>query len=409
LKRYTVAVVVAMLALPASAFASASNGVVLSVNARKHTMQVVDSKYVVHLYGYRGHMPRLHTGSRIRFGRAGRLITHLKTISNRSHTVVYYARVVRSSRHGVRLMTGDGRTVTFTAKQISRKALTSVKPHSRAHAAGDTSQINVGSVTINLVGLQPGVTVVVTETVDSSGNVTITITLPPPSQGSQEQQASGVVTEVDDDAFVVQLADGSDLRLHMNADVLSTLNLSTCNTVTVSYHQDAGLVIADGVQVTGDSTTGDCTPTEDATGTITQVSDQELTISSDSGPLSFNVSDSSLTDGFQSGDLVDVTYVQNTDGSLTATDVEYVEENSSGTVTAVSATTMTITDGDTGQSETFVTDPNNGVEIDGSSFQGVSVGDQVDVTYHQSGGQLVADSVCDGGSAGSDNGGSSGD
>ena len=156
----------------------------------------------------------------------------------------------------------------------------------------------------------------------------------------------------------------------------------------------------------GPYNTGDCTPTESATGTITQVSDQGLTISTDQGPLTFSA-DSDVTDGFQSGDLVDVTYTQNQDGSFTASDVEYVEQDASGTVTSVSGTSMTITDSNTGQSESFVTGP-NGVEVDGPGFQGVSVSDQVDVTYHQSAGQLVADSVCDGGPGGSNSDGSSG-
>jgi hypothetical protein len=408
LKRYILATAAAVLALPASALASASRGVVLSVDAKHHAIQVVDSRHVVHLYDYRGRLPRLHPGSMVGFDRSGRVLTHVRSLSAKSHTVVFYARVVRSSSHGLVLMTADGKVVSFAARQIKHRPVRSPvgsRHGVRARAASTDVQINAGNVSINILGLQPGVTVLVTETTDSAGKITITITLPSPSQTTAQQQASGVVTEVDDDAFEIELADGSDLRLHMGSDALSSLSLSTCNTVDVAYHQDAGLLLADGVQVTGNSTTGDCTPTESATGTITQVSDQGLTISTDQGPLTFSA-DSDVTDGFQSGDVVDVTYVQNQDGSLTATDVEYVEQDASGTVTAVSGTSMTITDSDSGQPETFVTGP-NGVEVDGPSFQGVSFGDQVDVTYHQSAGQLVADSVCDGGPGGSSPDGSS--
>jgi hypothetical protein len=380
---------------------------VLSVDAKQHMMQVVDSRHAVHLYHYRGRLPRLHPGSTIRFDRSGRVITHVRGVSNKSRTVVFDARVVRSSSRGLSLMTADGKVVTFTAKQLKRKpAKSTLRRRVLAHAADTSVQINVGNVSINILGLQPGVTVQVTETTDSSGSVTVTITLPSPSQTSGQQQASGVVTEVGDDAFEMQLADGSDLRLHMSPDALAALSLSTCNTVSVSYHQDAGLLLADTVQVTGNSTTGDCTPTQDATGTIGQVSGQSLTLTTDQGSLTFTVTDSSLTDGFQSGDVVDVTYVQNPDGSLTATDVQYVQQDATGTVTAVNATSMTITDSNTGQPDTFAASP-NGVQVDGPSFQGVSVGDQVDVTYHTSAGQMVADSVCDSGPAGSGSGGSS--
>jgi len=60
--------------------------------------------------------------------------------------------------------------------------------------------------------------------------------------------------------------------------------------------------------------------------------------------------------------------------------------------TSTTGGSLTITDAGTGQPDVFVAGP-GGVEIDGGAFNGVSVGDQVDVTYHQSAGQLVADTV----------------
>lgn len=288
--------------------------------------------------------------------------------------------------------------MAFTSKQLSRKPAKPRKHKARVRAAADRP-ISFGSASINLLGLQPGVTVVVTETTDAAGDITITLTLPPTSQAPAPQQASGVVTEVDSDAFVLETGDGSDLRLHMSADALSNLNLQSCNTVTITYPQDAGLLIADNVQVTGTSTSGDCTPTEDASGTITQVSSQGLTLSTDDRSLMFSA-DSSVTDGFRVGDLVDVTYTQRADGSLVASDVQYVERQASGTVTAVQGSSLTITDGDSRQSETFIADRSEGVQITAQTFAGVATGDDVDVTYHQSAGQLVADSVCDNGPAG---------
>jgi Domain of unknown function (DUF5666) len=243
------------------------------------------------------------------------------------------------------------------------------------------------------------VVVQITEEFDSNGSVTITITLPPASSTTQ-QHATGVVSEIEKDALMVHTADGSDLLLHMNADSLSNLNLESCQTVDVTYHQDAGLLIADQVNATGASTAGDCAPTYSETGTITQVSSGSLTVSTDHGPVSFTVDLSSgLTDGYKAGDLVNVTYTQNGDGSLTATDLCFVEESASGKVSSVTTNagggSLTITDDDTGQPDTFVADPQSGVQINSRAFNGVSVGDQVDVTYHQSAGRLVADSVTD--------------
>jgi uncharacterized protein DUF5666 len=325
--------------------------------------------------------------------------------SAKSRTFSFYARVVRSSASGLVVRTAQGKTLAFSARQIShtKSPVTKRPKHQSKHksrkghkqsarAAVDTT-ISAGAVTINLVGLQPGATVLITETIGSDGNVTITITLPAPTQVGQES-ASGLVTDVEGDAFNVTTGDGSVLRFHMADDALSNLGLQSCDTVDVSYHQDAGMLIADSVKVTGGSTSGDCAPTYDATGTITQVSDSGLTISTDQGTMTFAVNSADVTSGFHSGDLVDVTYVKNADGTLTASDVQYVEEEASGIVTAVSANSVTITDGSSGQSETFTASP-NGVQLNTHAFSGIRVNDQIDVCYHQSGGQLVADTVDD--------------
>ena len=218
------------------------------------------------------------------------------------------------------------------------------------------------SVTIDLVGLEPGITILITETIDSAGDVTITIALPPASALSG-QSASGVVTEVDTDAFVLHTSGGSDLRLDMAPGTLSALNLVACDTVDVTYHQDANLLIADSVDVTGTSTTGECAPggaggqgsggggegcsdqcAGDVTGTITQVSGSEVTINADQGgSMAFVVDDPDITAGFQVGDYVDVTYSTNHDGKPDASDVEFAVEETSGVATTVSSSTMAIT------------------------------------------------------------------
>jgi hypothetical protein len=54
---------------------------------------------------------------------------------------------------------------------------------------------------------------------------------------------------------------------------------------------------------------------------------------------------------------------------------------------------VTIIDDSTGRPKTFGADPNNGVQINAHAFNGVSVGDHLDICYHESAGQLVADTV----------------
>jgi hypothetical protein len=152
------------------------------------------------------------------------------------------------------------------------------------------------------------------------------------------------------------------------------------------------MLIADKVDPTGTSDSGDCgggQDEQDAIGTITQVSGEGITISTqDQGAMSFAVDSADVTDGFQVGDMVDVSYTDTGNG-LDASDVEYVEQDSSGTVTAASDGSLTVTDDSTGQPVTFIADPSEGI------FDGVAVGDQVDVNYHQSGTAQVADSVDD--------------
>jgi hypothetical protein len=101
MNRLTVAVAAAMLALPASAAAAPTRGVVLSVNAGRHTLQVVDGKHRAHAYRYRGSLPKLHPGSRISFAHRGHTINNVRISPGR--TVSFYGRVVRSNASGLTL------------------------------------------------------------------------------------------------------------------------------------------------------------------------------------------------------------------------------------------------------------------------------------------------------------------
>jgi hypothetical protein len=376
----------ATLALPATAIAAQSSGVVLSVDKHAHAVELVDSSHVVHSYHYRGQLPRVGTGSRITFSHKGLTVSHVRTVKTGSGKVSFLGRVVRSNKRGLVLRLADGKTVRFTAGQIRRKP--AARKRTKAHRAADRAA--AASVTINITGLQPGAEVLVTESVDASGNVTVTIAFPSTSAGSGTSQASGTVIEVDSDAYVLQTGDGSDLRLHVSASTLASLNLQPCSTADVTYHQDGGMLIADSTHVTGSSSTGDCAnaDSQDAVGTITNVSRSSVTVSTQDGhTLTFGLQDSSVTDGYSVGDVVDVSYFDNGDGTLSAYDVEYTEQDVTGTVTAVSASSLTLTDDSSGQPRTFTANPADGL------FDGTAVGDHVDVTVHTSAGQSVVDSV----------------
>jgi hypothetical protein len=226
--------------------------------------------------------------------------------------------VVRSDAHGLVLRLSDGGTISFAAKQLNRKHTKGSRQAARSPRALHLA----GGVTLDIQGLTPGTTVLITESVSVAGQTTITIMLPtqppPVTTGGQ-----------------------------------------------------------------GSSTDGD------AVGTITQVSATGLTISAGGQSMTFTADPTAgLTDGYAVGDVVDVTYATE-NGSLVAGDVEYVEQDVSGTVTALSAGSITIA-ADTGQTQTIVADPAEGM------FDGVNVNDGVVITYHQSAGQLIADVVDDG-------------
>ena len=319
MKRLMLAAGLAGLAVfPAGALAGTSRSKVLSVDTRHHAVHLVDAAHAVHAYRYRGKLPRLGLGDSVSYTRSGHTISHVKKTGRPFGTISFYAKVVRSGSRQVSLRLGDGSAFRLSSKQVSKKAV--------AHAAA----VSTSPVTIQVQGLQPGETVLISETVDAQGHWTITITLPSSSTTGGAGGTSG---------------DGS-----------------------------------------GDASGDD----QLAEGTISQVSDSRLAISTGSATLSFSVDPSAgLTDGFLVGDLVDVSYYQNPDGSLSADDVEYVEQDATGVVSTVADATLTLVDDATGQPDTFSADPAMGL------FDGVNPGDQVDVTYHQSATGNVADAVDD--------------
>ncbi|HEY2320689.1 MAG TPA: hypothetical protein VGH67_20445 [Solirubrobacteraceae bacterium] len=251
------------------------------------------------------------------------------------HTISHVARAARASAtvsfyaQVVRSSAGrvQLRLSDGDAFSLSSKQV-SAKGAAHAAAVGRAVLTRAASapVTVLIHGLTPGVVVLIAEAVDAHGHWTVTITLPPPAT--------------------------------------------------------SGATIA-----SGDDPTADDQVTE---GRITQVSASLLAIDTGSGEESFAVDPTStLTDGFVVGDVVAVTSAQNADGSPWADDVEYVEDDASGVVTAVGDGSITLDEGAGGPSQTISADPASGL------FTGVMAGDSVDVTYHESAGAAVADALDD--------------
>jgi hypothetical protein len=333
MNRLPIAVAAAMLALPASAAAAPTRGVVLSVNAGRHTIQVVDGKHQAHGYRYRGSLPRLHPGTRISFAHRGHTIAGVRVAPGK--TVSFYGRVVRSNAGGLTLRLGDGATVSFSANQVSAvRQRVNAQWHRWRSLTAAALHVHAG---LNIAGLAPGTIVFVTETI-ANGHATISVTVPAGSRGNQSGNQNG---------------------------------------------DQPGSQSGDNGDDNGAGTGGD------AVGTITQLSTTALTINAGGRTMTFSCDPAGdLTDGFAVGDLVDVTY-DSSGASLQASDVEYVESDATGTVTAVDTSSLTLTNSDTGQTQTIVAD------ADEDMFDGVTVGDGVVVTYHQSAGQLIADVVDD--------------
>jgi hypothetical protein len=333
MNRLPVAVAAAMLALPASAVAAPTRGVVLSVNAGHHTIQVVDGKHQAHAYRYRASLPRLHPGSRISFAHRGHTIAHVRVTPGK--TVSFYGRVVRSTAGGLTLRLSDGATLSFGSNQVSTvRQRVNAQWHRWRSLTSAALHVHAG---LNIAGLAPGTPVLVTETI-ANGHATISVTLPAGNRsgnqgGTQNPKQTGS-----------QSNNGSDNGAGNGGDAVGTITQLSTTGLTIN--------------VGGRTMTFSCDPADD------------------------------LTDGFATGDLVDVTY-DSSGGALQASDVEYVEAEVTGTVTAVDTSSLTLTNSDTGQTQTIVADP------DEDMFDGVSVGDGVVVTYHQSAGQLIADVVDD--------------
>ena len=128
MKRLLLAAGLAGLAVfPAGALAHTPRSKVLSVDARHHTVELVDAAHAVHAYRFRGTLPRLSLGDSVSYRRSGHTISHVKKTARAFGTISFYAKVVRSGSKQVRLRLGDGSALRLSSKQVSTQPV--------AHAA----------------------------------------------------------------------------------------------------------------------------------------------------------------------------------------------------------------------------------------------------------------------------------
>jgi Domain of unknown function (DUF5666) len=301
------AAAIALLAVPAAA--SAQTGAVLRVNRAHHKLEIVDGQHAVRSYttSSRRAVRKLRAGVKVSFqAQAGR-ITSLRPLG-RAHKISFLAKVVSASNgKGLTLRLGDGDQLRLGRRQLARH-------RQRAHRS---------TVQINIQGLDPGQVVLITETVDGPGNETITIKLMPSADpNGDDQDATGTITALGIDSVTIQTEGGESMTFQ--ADPMLLEDFSVGDAVDVSYYPDAdGSLVADDVEPLDDSGSEDL----DAIGTVTAIADGSITVQIDgSGPMTFQA-DSELVDGVSVGDLVDVTYFQDTDRSLVADDIEPADDS----------------------------------------------------------------------------------
>jgi hypothetical protein len=404
MRRLLSVTVPALIALAMPALAQAQTGTVLSVARGHHQLQLIGSNKVVSAYHFSGRLPGVHRGTKLDFSARGSHIVSPKVVGTAT-TFSFLATVVRSGSGALVLSLGDSRRLRLTGKVQSRAAHTVRGARLSAHDAGN--------ITVEINGLQPGQTVVVTESTDASGNVTITITLPttsgggsgdPGSNWGSDQTASGLVNSVGSYTFDVITSGGQDLTFHMHPDALSSVGMSSCDAVVVEYHTYGQTLIADNVTDNGAPDAGPCSSGGDNagnwTGTITAVSPTAITVDagpSNGGAETFAVDDPAITEGYIVGDSVTVTY-EPWNGLIVADQVSYNDSSTSGQVTAIADagggfSTLTVIDDYTTEPETFF------VAQDLLQGQDVQVGDNVTVSYYQAARGLTLDCLTDNGPA----------
>jgi hypothetical protein len=288
-------------ALPASAMASPSAGVVLAVSPHRHAIQIVDGSHVVHAYRYHGKVRSVRPGSKVRFQRQGGSIGQVKAGRHAAHRVTFLATVRRVSAQAVTLRLPDGRSLTFKASQV--------------HVAG---------------ALTPGMSVLATELLQGGHADGLRVKLSHASISKQSGgnggssggggsgstpvdhspsvsgpiDVNGTITKMSDSSVTItSLADGSSLQFVVDPDDDLTDGYLLGDQVTVTYDK-----LQDGALKASDIEYFD----QDVVGTVLAVTSGSVTLQVDgTGVVETLIDDPSddMFDGVQVGDQeVDVTY-----------------------------------------------------------------------------------------------------
>jgi hypothetical protein len=157
----------------------------------------------------------------------------------------FNARVLRSDTLGVVLRRADGRTVRFAAAQITGVPSSATVSGDRHDPLAHTAAGPPGAGS-PIAGLSPGVLVRVVETLGAGGRPTVRLRLP--GGAGARQHAAGEVGAVSAGSFLLDAANGLELRLEG-----TVAGLRPCATASVVYHQEKLSLVADRVTVTGRS------------------------------------------------------------------------------------------------------------------------------------------------------------
>lgn len=376
-------------AIPTAASAATTQGTVLLVNAHQRSIQLIESGDAVHGIRYSRRFPAVTFGTRLSYRAVAGRVRAVRVLGHRVSRVSFYAVLESIGAHGISLRVGDGTRLRFDRSALGAAS----KQFSAGQSVLVTETRKHGRVRLSLrpraraAGSGPG-----------NGET------PPPvgPVGGSESVTSGVVTEIGSDSIAIRLPDGSSISPTLPAASLAYLNtavdIEVCETVTIAYHTSSAGPVLDSLAPTGFSTApipeslGDTCAEEsdggiDVVGSITAIGPTSVTVAvPGQGAMTFAVDPTQdLLDGNLVGDVVDVTYTQNADGSLSADDVEYAEEYTTGTITAVNSNLLTINDAVTGDADAF--DPG------AATFDGISIGQAVGVDFYVAGGQPQADDV----------------
>ncbi len=291
----------------AASVPSAGRGVVLS--AAGHKLRLVDRAHRVgdaHVAWAQG----LRRGdvAKVRKGRA--------RVSGHRRKVAFLAQVVRSSgRHAV-VRLGDGSRLKLSAPK---------RPH--AHGA---------RAAVDLAGLRSGQAVLVTIASAGRGNVVLALRLLPSGTpigdgsgsggtgggsgaGAAELHASGTVSDDEGEGyFAIDPGSGDELGFDDPQRLFEDAGAAWCDVVDVAYHRDGDALVADDLQVTGQSTAGDCAGDgwgDEVDGTVSAIAGDRssLAVEPDDGSATTTipVDDPALLDGIEVGDDVAVTLDEN--------------------------------------------------------------------------------------------------